>query len=214
MNQAAWAVQDRVSRETCERLAIYVEELRRWQRAINLVSPATLDAVWERHVDDCLQLADLHPQARSWVDLGSGAGLPGLIIAAVDPANQVVLVESDKRKCAFLRSTAARMGVTAEVREQRIEAVPRPDPPPDIVTARGLASLSRLFAYAQPLLGPTTVCVFPKGRRYEEELTEARESWSFVAEAVESRTDRDARIIRVTGLRPSTRILRRTETER
>ena len=181
-----------------------MEELKRWQKAVNLVSQATLEDVGERHVDDSLQLAELEPQARSWLDLGSGGGLPGLIIAAAQPAARVDLVESDGRKCAFLRSTAHLMGVAVDVHETRIETFrPPPTSAPAVITARGLASLARLLAYAQPLLVPETICLFPKGRGYVEELTAARESWTFTADIVESRTDMNARIVRIAGLRPA-----------
>ena len=173
---------------------------RRWQPAINLVSASTLADVWERHVLDCLQLVDVQQAAR-WVDIGSGAGLPGLIVAATDLAPLVTVVESDSRKCAFLRSAARRMAVNVRVIEARIEdALMMDDLVAEVVTARALAPLSVLLGYAQPILDKGAVGLFPKGRSYAAELTAARESWTFSADVIPSRTDPDGRILRVTGL--------------
>ncbi len=175
-------------------------ELRRWQPTLNLVSPASLPHLWDRHIADCLQLADLAPSCDDWVDLGSGAGLPGLIIAASDRAPRVTLVESDGRKCAFLRQTAQRMGLLVCVLEGRIESVCQGVVEASVVTARGLAPLKRLLAYAQPLLGRGTICLFPKGKTYDVELTEARECWTFSVDIIPSRTDSEGRILRISEL--------------
>lgn len=186
-----------VSRETRRRLEIFERELRAWQKAINLVSPASLDAFWLRHVQDCLQLIPLAPKAERWVDLGAGAGLPGLVIAASDRIPHVTLVESDSRKCAFLRHAARQMGVAAEVVEGRIE-LSLAGRQADVVTARALAPLTRLLGYSQEMLRSGATGLFLKGRGYAAELTEAHESWTFEAEAVESRTDPESRILRIT----------------
>lgn len=189
-----------VSRETQACLDIYVSELRRWQPALNLVSAATLCDVWRRHVLDSLQLLPLGGGAKSWLDLGSGAGLPGLIVAAGDPDARVTLIESDSRKCAFLRSTALRMNVSVDVIEERVEAALRiRDLKPNIVTARALAPLPVLLAYAQPILLNGATGLFPKGRMFAEELTAAAESWTFEAEVIPSRTDPEGRILRITS---------------
>lgn len=195
-----------VSRETKSRLDIYVAELRRWQRALNLVSARTLPDVWERHVADCLQLVDVERQAETWIDLGSGGGLPGLIIAAMDRTPHVTLVESDSRKCAFLRSTARLMGVRVQVIESRIEDVGTKDIElhADVVTARALAPLTTLIRYAQPFLSQGAIGLFPKGRAFAAELTDARESWTFTADVMASQTDREGRILRITGLTAKT----------
>lgn len=188
----------RVSRETAERLTIFAAELTRWQKALNLVSPSSLPHLWTRHIDDSLQLAELAPDARSWLDLGSGGGLPGLIVAAVKPDMRVALLESDTRKCAFLRSTAKRMGLDVDVQQARIEAY-APEAPlrPQIVSARALAALPQLLAYAQPFLLRGAVGLFPKGRNVARELTEAQESWIFDVDIVPSRTDPEGRILRI-----------------
>jgi len=188
----------RVSRETSARLQVFADELVRWQRALNLVSPATLPDLWTRHIDDSLQVAELAPEARIWLDFGSGGGLPGLIVAAIDPERKVDLVESDSRKAAFLRSTARRMGLErVTIHATRIEKLPPLAAKPDIVSARALAPLTRLLAYAQPFLLDGAVALFPKGRNAAEELTQARECWNFEADIEQSRTDPDARILRI-----------------
>lgn len=180
-------------------MEIYVRDLTRWQRAVNLVGPKTLNDVWGRHVDDSLQLLDLAPPGLPWLDLGSGAGLPGLVLAAHDSAPKVTLVESDSRKCAFLRSTARAMGVEVSVREGRIETVvPGLAAGPWLVTARGLAPLTELLGYAEPLLMAGSIGIFPKGRGFEQELTVARESWRFAVDVRPSRTDSDGRILVIT----------------
>lgn len=192
------AIAGRVSRETADRLEIFAAELRRWQRALNLVSPASLPDLWSRHVDDSLQLAELAPAAMRWLDLGSGGGLPGLIVAAVEPRRHVTMIESDSRKSAFLRSTAHKMGLEVTVLTVRIEgAVDRVCPPQKVVSARALAPLTRLLAYAQPFLAAGATGLFPKGRNAAHELTEAKESWIFEADIVPSRTDPEGRILRV-----------------
>lgn len=189
---------DRVSRETADRLGIFASELIRWQRALNLVSPESLAHIWARHIDDSLQLAELEPKADPWLDLGSGGGLPGLVVAATDPARAIVLVESDARKCAFLRTTARRMSVSAVVEQRRIEDKAIQSAfAPQVVSARALAPLDRLLAYAQPFLTQGAVGLFPKGRNVARELTEARESWIFEVDVVPSRTDPDGRILRI-----------------
>jgi 16S rRNA (guanine527-N7)-methyltransferase len=186
-----------VSRETAGKLDIYEAELRRWQRIKNLVGPSTLGEIRERHFADSLQLADL-AEGDVWADLGSGAGFPGLVIAIARSGTQVHLVESDSRKCAFLRHAARATGVPAKVWEGRIEAVlPKLDPVPTVVTARALASLDDLLALAAPLLMKGAIGLFPKGRDYSSELTKAAESWRFAADAIPSAVDPDGRILRI-----------------
>ena len=192
-----------VSRETKEKLALLEQELRRWQAIKNLVGPATLDRIWDRHIVDSLQLLDLAPGARTWLDLGSGAGFPGLVlaIAGQERGLKVDLVESNSRKCAFLRHIARLTGADATVHEARLETiVPRFVGRTDVVSARALASLTNLLEWTEPLLKAGTIGLFPKGRDVESELTEARESWTFDVEILPSRTDTDARILRITSI--------------
>ncbi len=192
-----------VSRETLQRLDTLAEELRRWQGVKNLVGPKTLESIWTRHIADSLQLLDLAPDARRWLDLGSGAGFPGLVlgIAALERAGmQVDLVESNGRKCAFLRHVVRLTGAPVKVHAARIEAVIESFVGIEVVTARALAPLAQLLAWAEPLLTTGATGLFPKGREVESELTEAAKSWTFDAELLPSRTDSEARIVRVHSL--------------
>jgi 16S rRNA (guanine527-N7)-methyltransferase len=192
-----------VSRETKEKLGLLESELRRWQAIKNLVGPGTLDHIWDRHIVDSLQLLELAPTAKTWLDLGSGAGFPGLVlaIAGYERGLQVDLVESNSRKCAFLRHIVRLTGARAKVHEARLETViPSFVGKADIVSARALASLAQLLEWTEPLLKTGTTGLFPKGRDAESELTEARESWTFDLEILPSRTDADARILRITSI--------------
>jgi 16S rRNA (guanine527-N7)-methyltransferase len=192
-----------VSRETKEKLELLERELRRWQAIKNLVGPATLDHIRDRHIVDSLQLLDLAPEAKLWLDLGSGAGFPGLVlaIAGAERGLKVHLVESNSRKCAFLRHITRLAGVSATVHEARLESV-IPDfiGKADVVSARALASLTMLLDWTEPLLKAGTIGLFPKGRDAEIELTEARKKWTFKADILPSRTDSDARILRITSI--------------
>ncbi|HEY8383914.1 MAG TPA: 16S rRNA (guanine(527)-N(7))-methyltransferase RsmG [Microvirga sp.] len=190
-----------VSRETLGRLDTLVTELARWQNIKNLVGPATLQEVWTRHIADSLQLLALAPDARRWLDLGSGAGFPGLVLAIAGSGTEVHLVESNSRKCAFLRHVARLTGAPARVHEARLETVvPDFRGRADVVSARALAALPQLLAWTQPLLTTGTTGLFPKGREALVELTEARKSWTFHEEMIPSRTDSEARILRITQL--------------
>jgi 16S rRNA (guanine527-N7)-methyltransferase len=193
-----------VSRETSRKLDLLVDELARWQKIKNLVGPGTLAEVWTRHIADSLQLLAIEPQARRWVDLGSGAGFPGLVLAtalAERAGAHVHLVESNARKCAFLRHVARLAGAPAKTHQARIEAVVFGlAGAVEIVTARAVAPLARLVAWSEPLLKTGTLGLFPKGREVQSELTEAGKSWRLDAELIPSRTDSEARIVRIRSL--------------
>ena len=189
-----------VSRETRQALAIYVDHLQRWQRVTNLVSAATLRDVWSRHIADSLQLSEL-ADGSVWVDFGSGAGLPGLILAIANRDRTFHLVESDGRKCAFLREAIRLTQASAIVHCARIETViDGLDPRPAVVTARAVAPLPMLLDLSETLLRTGAVGLFPKGRDYESELTEARKTWRFEVDILPSRTDPAARILRIRDL--------------
>ncbi len=201
----AFAAAFAVSRETVERLQIYETLLRRWQRAVNLVAPATLEAVWHRHFADSAQLLACGETARSWLDLGSGAGFPGMVIAIL-LANHVDvgvhLVESRARKCAFLADVARETGIAVDIHEARIESLVGDArvAGPDIVTARALAPLPELLARAAPFFEPQTRGLFLKGKGVESELAAAESVFAFAATLHPSRTDPSARIVEVRGL--------------
>lgn len=196
-----------VSRETRDRLARYVALLRQWQAAKNLVGPGTLDAVWRRHVLDSIGALDARPEARRWVDLGSGAGFPGMVTAILlaGASGAVVhLVESNGRKAAFLRTAARETGAPAIVHAGRIEdAVAEIAGPIDAVSARALAPLDRLLDLASPWLTAGAAGVFHKGRDLVREVAAARDRWSFDLVELPSRSDPSGRIAVVTGLAPA-----------
>ena len=187
-----------VSRETLDRLAKYVELLNSWTRRINLVGRDTLGDVWRRHILDSAQLFPLIPrEARRLVDLGSGAGLPGLILSIMG-VPEVHLIESDGRKAVFLREAVRVTGAPAIIHAQRIDRVPVFAA--DVVTARALAPLSELLAISERFLGPQTVCLFPKGRMVEEELTEAAKAWHIRLDRQPSLTDPSGCILRLEAI--------------
>jgi 16S rRNA (guanine527-N7)-methyltransferase len=171
-----------VSRETRGRLERYVELLLEWQERTNLVAPSTLTTIWSRHIADSLQLLELAPAARSWVDLGSGAGFPGVAIAcalAGSAGAAVHLVESNAKKAAFLREAIRHTGAPATVHPVRIEDfVKNFTAPVDAVTARALAPLDVVFGLAEPLLGRGAIGLFLKGQDVEAELTQASKCWN------------------------------------
>jgi 16S rRNA (guanine527-N7)-methyltransferase len=184
-----------VSRETSERLAIYVQLLLHWNKAINLIGRADEERVLSRHVADALQLAPLIPgRPACAIDLGSGAGLPGLVLAIATNIH-FHLVESDLRKAAFLREVARETRAAVTVHPGRIEAVRIP--PAALVTARALAPLPRLIPLAFSFLSPYSVCLFPKGEGVDVELTEAATQWNMKVERFPSQVDRSGIILRI-----------------
>jgi 16S rRNA (guanine527-N7)-methyltransferase len=190
-----------VSRETEERLALLVAELERWQAAKNLVSSTTIGEVWTRHIADSLQIFNLAPQARRWLDLGSGGGFPGLVVGiclAEAGAGRIDLVESNARKCAFLRHAARVTGAPVTVHVARIEDVIADFAGKiDVVTARALAPLPLLLTWCNELLRTGALGLFPKGQHLDEELTEASKYWKIQASTISSVTDEAARILMV-----------------
>jgi 16S rRNA (guanine527-N7)-methyltransferase len=199
--QAVALNQDSVSRETWNRLDRLVERLLQVQQHTNLVAASTLPQIWTRHVADSLQLLDLVPGAIRWIDLGSGAGFPGLVIAcalADTPGAEVHLVESKQKKANFLRESAHALGIPAIVYARRIEDFSKVNKRAfEVVTARAVAPLDKLLGYAIPLLKRGGVGLFPKGQDVEAELTAASKSWTIEADLIASSTDPHGRIVRV-----------------
>ncbi|MGI9508228.1 MAG: 16S rRNA (guanine(527)-N(7))-methyltransferase RsmG [Geminicoccaceae bacterium] len=184
-----------VSRETLGRLETYLSLLLRWQRAINLVGPATLHDPWRRHILDSAQLLSHLPATDGAIyDLGSGAGLPGLVLAIMG-CNNVHLIESDQRKAQFLREVIRSLGLPVSLQVQRIEALP-PECA-DIITARALAPLPRLLDLAVPLLKPGGQCLFLKGRNASDELTEAGKCWRMASQFFPSRSDPSGSVLKL-----------------
>ncbi|QRG08198.1 16S rRNA (guanine(527)-N(7))-methyltransferase RsmG [Xanthobacter dioxanivorans] len=195
-----------VSRETFRRLDAIAQLLVKWQKTINLVAPATLPELWRRHVGDSLQL--VHHVSKNplrWVDLGSGGGFPGLVVAAVlaeRGGSAVHLVESDTRKAAFLREAARVADLPVTVHAVRIEQVAQQlAPGTHVVSARALAPLPKLLELAAPFLEAGAIGVFPKGRDAEQELTDARKGWTLDFNLRASASDPHGKILLVRGAR-------------
>jgi len=193
-----------VSRETLEKFEVYAALLKKWNRAINLVGPQTLDDLWRRHFLDSAQLRDYLPdpppaQQRVILDVGSGAGFPGLVLALLG-CGELHLVEADQRKAEFLREVLRSTGTAAEVHPIRLESLDLPAV--DVVTCRAFAPLPRLLKLTERFLRPENAKKMPlglflKGRRVDEELTEAGKMWRLQLDRFESETDPEGSILRL-----------------
>ena len=186
-----------VSRESLARLERYVALLLQWQRRINLIGPSTASQVWQRHILDALQLVPLIPTGtRVTADLGSGAGIPGLVLA-IATSLEVHLYESNGKKAAFLREAAQQCGAKAVIHQVRIESIGSDPgrPQANVVTARALAPLGRLLDQAWPFLKTGALGLFHKGQDVDAELTEASKSWRIILERHPSLTDSKAVIL-------------------
>lgn len=195
-----------VSRETLGRLETYVDVLLKWQNTTNLIAPSTIPYIWTRHVADSLQLLDLVPDVRTWVDFGSGGGFPAIPIAcalAEKPDAQVHLVESNGKKAAFLRQSIRITGAPAQVHSERVEKYTQtPVNSVDVVSARALAPLKVLCDQAFPLIERGAIGLFPKGLDVAAELTEAAKYWNIEATTVASKTSPEGCIVIVKALKP------------
>jgi 16S rRNA (guanine527-N7)-methyltransferase len=198
-----------VSRETLDRLGIYANLLARWQKTINLVAPSTIDDVWHRHFADSAQLWQYRPaDARTWLDLGSGAGFPGLVLAILGAGSDSrhLLVESDNRKAAFLREVARETGVAVDILCMRIENAETRAKVGAVhcVTARALAPLPRLFELVAPYFGSSTLGLFLKGREVAAEIEETARRWQFAYELKPSMTEEGSSVVLLKALKPKT----------
>lgn len=193
-----------VSRETQEALQDYANELRRWTKAINLVSPKTVDEIETRHIADSSQIFSIAPDdVESWCDMGSGGGLPGIVLAIhclkESPSTRFHLIESDKRKCAFLRMMVSRFSLNVQVWQARVEDVPPQYS--NVVSARALAPLTDLMKMSMRHLENGGVSIFPKGADFAKEVEIARNDWDFELEEYTSQTDDNSRILLVRNLK-------------
>jgi 16S rRNA (guanine527-N7)-methyltransferase len=197
----AFARELNVSRETLERLEAFVALLVDWNSRHNLVSARSLQDVWRRHILDSAQLTRFLPtNANHLIDLGSGAGFPGIILAALRPGLSVTLVEATAKKCRFLAEADACLSTRVRILNCRIEDVPRT--PFDVVTARACAPLPGLAAHAQRFVGSNTVCLFLKGQNVGGELTEARNSWRMKVQSHASLSDPAGTVLEIHRLAP------------
>ena len=200
-----------ISRETLTKLMAYQALLGKWQQSVNLVGPNTLAHFWQRHAADSAQILRHAPDtARVWLDLGSGGGLPGLVLAIMlaekTPEAHMHFIESDRKKAGFLRAVIADIGLQATVHHARIEAVSEAMPPAlaqtDVITARALAPLPDLLRLLVPFCNSSTVALVHKGRNWQEELTASEQYWKLKLSAQVSDTDAAARILEITAVSP------------
>lgn len=188
-----------VSRETTRLLKEYVALVLHWQKSINLVGRSTADDFWRRHILDSAQLYRYLKTPGQLFDLGSGAGLPGLVVAILG-YSAVKLIESNKKKCSFLREASRSLGVNVEIIDNRIERV-KPTKGADYITSRALAPLDKLLAYSAPLLGGQGKCYFLKGQNVESELTAAKKNWNMLVTKYRSISCANGVILEIAGLR-------------
>lgn len=189
-----------VSRETMSRLELFVTLFEKWSKTINLAAASTLPQVWERHVLDSIQLYALNPGPKAWLDLGSGGGFPGIVTAILlsdTDGGHVDLVESNRKKAAFLRQALLETGARGAVHPMRIEDAGRILRGYDAVSARALADLDGLLAYSMPWLADGATGYFHKGRDYQREIAKARSRWSFDLLEHKSVVDADSVILQI-----------------
>lgn len=192
-----------VSRETFRKLETYADLLIQWNPKINLVSKSTIPDLWDRHIFDSAQIYENAPEKfASWLDIGSGGGFPGLVASIYasekQPEARFTLIESDQRKCAFLRTVARECGLRVSVTAKRIEAV---DPiGADVLSARALAALPELLEFADRHLAADGTALFPKGARWRDEVDAAEKLWRFHWDALPSKTDSEAVILKIGGI--------------
>lgn len=198
MNVPSW-LKTNVSRGTLDRLEAYVSLIEKWNPKINLVSKSSLPDIWHRHIWDSAQIFDIDVKGSIWADFGSGGGLPGIVLAIfakeLRPEMQFYLVESDQRKCAFLRNAVREIGLNVKVYAERIEVL---DPiVADIISARALTDLNGLFKFVYRHSAVDGVAILPKGETWEKEIAQAQENWSFEYEEITSNTNNNAAILMI-----------------
>lgn len=188
-----------VSRETLQKLDHYAAETLRWTSAINLVSKNSVAQIWQRHILDSAQLFPFGDAAKPWLDVGSGGGFPGIVMAIMG-ADQMTLVESDQRKATFLRQIARQLALPVTVLAQRVDEIAPQRA--QTITARALAPLTQLLGHAKPHVIESGAAIFPKGRNFDAELAEAQQKWQFEFECHESKTDAEAKILTIRNIQP------------
>ena len=193
------AFSENVSRETLRRLHIYAALLKRWNAAAGLVAESTLPQLWNRHFLDSAQLLDHGPPLAHWLDIGSGGGFPGMVLAIIaaekEPESRFSLIESSGRKCQFLRRVASETGIRIDLHEARAEKL---EPlGADVVTARAVAPLAKLLELAVRHLGCGDLCLFPKGAGRSADISAARRNWTFDLHETPSITEPESAILHI-----------------
>ena len=194
-----------VSRETQERLENFAKLFLKWSKSINLIAPSTIEQLWTRHILDSLQLRNVIEISGRWIDLGSGGGFPGIVTAvllAEEQTGWIDLVESNQKKCSFLRMALAETGGRGAAHPVRIENAAKTLPAPDFISARALAELDQLFEYVQPWTTskPDLKLIFHKGRDYRSEVDKARGRWEFDLVEHQSVVETDSVILEIASL--------------
>ena len=192
-----------VSRETLSRYELYANLLTKWQKRINLIGPGSMPDMWRRHILDSAQIAEqlTHPQSGPIYDVGSGAGFPGMVLAILGVPD-ISLIESDGRKCAFLREVARATETEVRVVQHRLSPGSKPDQlaPAAIVLCRAVAPLPKLLDIVFPVISKSTYCIFLKGAAASDEITRARRKWQFQLESIQSRTSPEGVILKLSGI--------------
>lgn len=192
-----------VSRETIVDLEAFEALVQKWTKKINLVSARDASQIWNRHIIDSVQVFDLAPPSGDWLDIGSGGGFPGIVAAIMakysDPQRIFTLVDSDQRKCAFLRTVARELKLNVKVYAERVEKLA--PMAAQVLTARALDDLDGLLQHAERHLSPSGMALFPKGASWKKEDDAARKRWSYVLEVIESKTNPDATILKIRELK-------------
>ena len=191
-----------VSRETRDYLKVFIELVEKWNPVINLISKSSISDIWHRHLEDSAQIISLARLGAYWIDIGSGGGFPGIVVAIIlretAPETCVVLVESDSRKATFLRQAVVILGLNCKIHNARIESLDLPRAA--TVSARALAPLPKLLEFTERLVEEGGVCLLMKGQSYQEELDDARKSWSFDCNVTKSLTSANAAILEVRNI--------------
>ena len=191
-----------VSRETIDDLRRFEALVLKWTKKINLVSSRDASQIWERHIVDSAQVFDLAPSSGNWVDIGSGGGFPGVVAAIMSrhqtPDRKFTLVDSDQRKCAFLRTASREFDLNLTVNDERVETIKPLGA--EVLSARALDDLDGLLVYAERHLLPSGIALFPKGANWEAEHKAAQKKWSYKLDVIKSETNPDATILKIEEL--------------
>lgn len=191
-----------VSRETMDKLRTFEALALKWTKKINLVSSGDAAHLWERHIMDSVQIYPLAPETGDWLDIGSGGGFPGLIAAIIGhemaPQRKFTLVDSDQRKCAFLRTASRELDLDVKVLAARVDEIPPLGA--EVLSARAMDDLSSLLHHAERHLGPHGTALFPKGESWQQENEAAMKFWSYSLEVIPSETNPDATILKIKEL--------------